>query len=135
MSLPVYPRYELTSMLRRQRETLCELPVPVQHVSQYLGGQAATMTNVYHSRGNSSGVTTNLLQDQLQEGEAQLLTELLNEDSRINLDVEKVLQLACNVLDKAGNMESGLGERALDLLARITNIGELMSDQRPPSVE
>ncbi|KAH9584146.1 hypothetical protein LSM04_007779 [Trypanosoma melophagium] len=134
MTAVVIKEPNLKKMMTEQQRMLSTLPTPPSPRRTYLTAPVAPLTSVYHSRGAVEAIEDK--NPQQQQGEESrslsksdkksedipLLSELLSEPSRVTLEVEKTLSLACEVLTNARLHSTALSSDARETLARIAEL-------------
>ncbi|RNF26720.1 uncharacterized protein Tco025E_01045 [Trypanosoma conorhini] len=136
MSTVVIKAPNLRKLLAEQREMLPTLPQPPSPIATYLAAPVLPLTSVYHARGRVEESPVRGRGDE--EGEAaperrpSLLTDLLNAASRVSLDVEKTLDLTCQVLSRARCRSSDLSDNARESLGRVMELGACFNALPPP---
>ncbi|KAG8348866.1 hypothetical protein ERJ75_001450800 [Trypanosoma vivax] len=128
MSTIVIKKPNLGKMLAEQHKITATLTCPPITPPEYLAAPLLPLTNTYHERGSVK------LEPQKPEVDMtqKRLSGLMQESSRINLDVEKTLELTQRVLSRACVGAEELSETAQQLLAGITKFGEVRAALMPP---
>lgn len=151
MSTVIIKPPNLPKLRAEQEKIFLTLQRPPSPIATYMTAPLPPLTNVYHSRDGRILLieTEQSTEGQQQQQEQQrprgadgedaggkqrpLLADLLSAASRVNLDVEKTLALACNVLSKARSYSPELSEEARQSLGRITEFGNSLAILPPPS--
>ncbi|ORC91142.1 uncharacterized protein TM35_000061470 [Trypanosoma theileri] len=140
MTAIVIKEPNLKKMMAEQQQILSTLPTPPSPREIYLSAPVPPLTSVYHSRGPVEAIEDIKPQQEkscvgkstMKSGESPLLSELLSEPSRLNLEVEKTLSLACEVLTHARTHAAPLSGDARDTLARIAELSTCYPALPPP---
>ncbi|AAZ11550.1 uncharacterized protein TEOVI_000208800 [Trypanosoma equiperdum] len=135
MSGVVIKKPNLKRLLAGQREELASFQPPVHPIPEYLGSPLPYLSNPYHIRGTLMAVEQEPEPNHEADGGKQLMADIMNERARICLEVEKTLALTCRVLDKAAQNDGELTELARESLARLTVMGEDLSNRMITSRE